>query len=147
MKQIPITNNLKILEDFVQKIPIRLACTIDSEWPAIISLWYTCMDGKIICATQENSKIVSFLRQNPKCAFEIAGDVPPYRGFRGKGIATIRKDGADNVLEILIKKYISKENSELENFLRKNIHNEVLIEINPVKLITWDYSKRMKNSI
>ncbi|MGI9567543.1 MAG: hypothetical protein ACR2LL_11105 [Nitrosopumilus sp.] len=52
--------------------------------PAIISLWYVPIDGKIYCATQSKAKIVSYLQKTP-CGFEIAADTPPYKGIRGEG--------------------------------------------------------------
>ncbi len=147
MKQIAVSKNLKILEEFKERIPIRIACITKYDWPVVLSMWYTVRDGKIYCATQKNAKVVSFLRENPKCAFEIAGDKPPYKGFRGKGTASIKTENAKEILDMLIRKYIPKEDSELEKLLLKNIENEVIIEINPMKLSKWDYSNRMKNSL
>jgi hypothetical protein len=101
----------------------------------------------LYCATQENAKIVKYLEKNPMCAFEIAPDTPPYRGIRGNGVATIRKDIGGKILNDLMGKYLKNQNSQLANFLRDNAENEVAIEINPKKNFSYDYSKRMSDSI
>ncbi|MFX0183194.1 MAG: hypothetical protein ACFE95_08970 [Candidatus Hodarchaeota archaeon] len=54
------------------KIPLRLSVLTESGWPIILSLWYTYAEGKILLATPKKAKIVRFLRNNPKCAFELS---------------------------------------------------------------------------
>jgi hypothetical protein len=48
------------------------------------------------------------------------------------------------ILDILIGKYLGKKESTLSKFLRKNSKTEVAIEITPQKLFNYDYSKRMR---
>ncbi|MDH3312264.1 MAG: pyridoxamine 5'-phosphate oxidase family protein [Nitrosopumilus sp.] len=63
-----------------KKIPIRIAFIKPDGTPNVISLWYAIENEKIYCATQKTAKIVSYLKSNPKCGFEIAADKPPYGG-------------------------------------------------------------------
>ena len=128
-----------------KKIPIRLACLKSNGMPAILSLWYVQIDGKIYCATQKNSKIVSYLEKNPLCSFEIAGDKPPYKGTRGEATAKIIEDKGGEILQTLIQKYLGAKESILSKFLKKQSHNEVAIEITPKRIFNYDYSKRMKD--
>ena len=40
------------------RIPIRLACKTNSDWPMVISLWFIHQNGLLYCATQKSAKIV-----------------------------------------------------------------------------------------
>jgi nitroimidazol reductase NimA-like FMN-containing flavoprotein (pyridoxamine 5'-phosphate oxidase superfamily) len=135
----------KIDDSFLlTKIPIRLACIKPTGVPTVLSLWYVVSDDKIYCATQKTAKIITYLKNNSACSFEIAGDSPPYRGIRGEGIAKILNDKGESVLLALINKYLGKKESNLSNFLKKNSKTEVAIEIEPQRIHAYDYSSRMK---
>jgi hypothetical protein len=127
-------------------IPIRLACINVEGWPITVSLWYVYLEEKIFCATQRNAKIIEYLSGNPKCGFEVAGDLPPYRGVRGWGYAKLDKVRGVEILYMLIKKYLRDEKSSLANFLRRN-DNEMAIEITPLSIFSYDYSDRMKDIV
>ena len=128
------------------KIPVRLSCIMPNGFPCVLSLWFVCVGGKLCCATQESAKIVTYLRKNDSCAFEIAADTPPYRGIRGYGVAKIRRDIGIQILDKLIDRYLENKESKLAKFLRKNSENEVAIEITPNRIFSYDYSKRMSDS-
>jgi len=131
--------------DTDKKIPIRLAFIKSNGVPSVISLWYVCIDGKIYCATQRTAKIILFLQNNQYCCFEIAADKPPYKGVRGEGTVKILNEKGQEILDILIEKYLDKRESILSKFLRKNSKTEIAIEVTPQKLFNQDYSKRMKD--
>lgn len=143
MQQLQYNKNI---DDIVinKNIPIRLAFIKSNGFPSVISLWYVCVDGKIYCATQRTAKIVSFLQNNPYCGFEIAADSPPYKGIRGEGTVKILNKKGQEILGILMEKYLGKKESMLSKFLKKNSKTEVAIEITPQTLFNYDYSKRMK---
>ena len=126
------------------KIPIRLASIKPNGTPSVVSLWYAFFDGKIYCATQKTAKIVSYFKQNPLCGFEIAGDKPPYKGIRGEGTVKIIPDKGQDILDVLIAKYLGKKESRLSQFLKQNSDGEVAIEITLKKIHNYDYSTRMK---
>jgi len=127
------------------KIPLRLACVKPNGVPAIVSLWYLNLNGKLYCATQKSAKIVLYLEQNPVCGFEIAGDKPPYKGTRGDGGVRILENKGRDILNLLIEKYLGGKESVLSKFLKKNSDSEVAIEITPTRLYHYDYSKRMED--
>ena len=127
------------------KIPIRLGYIKPNGNPAIISLWYVCIEDMIYCATQKTAKIVSYLEKKPVCGFEIAGDKPPYKGVRGEGTVKILDEKGMEILDILIDKYLGKKESTLSRFLKNNSKTEVAIEITPQKIFNYDYTKRMKD--
>ncbi|MFB5636558.1 pyridoxamine 5'-phosphate oxidase family protein [Candidatus Nitrosopumilus sediminis] len=127
------------------RIPIRIAFIKHDGSPNIISLWYELIEGKIYCATQKKAKIVSYLEKNPHCGFEIAADKPPYKGFRGTGLAKIIPSDGKKILSLLMAKYLGDKTSTLSQYLQKNLSTEVAIEITPQKIVYYDYSKRMKD--
>ena len=132
------------------KIPIRLACISISDWPIVVSLWYTYLNGKVYCATQNTAKVVKYLRKNPKCGFEIAGDSFPYRGVRGYGKASIVENKGEEILRMLIQKYLTGKETTISSLKlyklllsKEHLQNEVAIEIIPAAIFKWDYKKRM----
>jgi len=84
------------------KIPIRVGLVKSNGAPAVISLWYVCKYGKIYCAVQKTAKIVSYLKKNPVCGFEIAADKLPYKGIRAEGNDNILNETGAYVLDLLI---------------------------------------------
>jgi len=95
------------------------------------------------CATQKNAVILKYLSKNSKCGFEVAGDLPPYRGVRGWGHAKLNETRGSEILHILIKKYLKDEKSRLADFLLRRAENEIAIEIKPSSVFHYDYSNRM----
>ena len=144
MQKLENRNFGQILSD--DKIPIRIAFLKPDGIPYIISLWYEEIQGKIYCATQKSAKIVSYLQKNPNCGFEIAADKPPYKGTRGSGIARIVDERGEEILDILMKKYLGNKESNLFNILKRNAKTEVAIEITPSQVFHYDYSVRMKGA-
>ena len=89
------------------RIPLRLACITPGNWPVVLSLWFEYRQGNLYCASREQAKVISYLKQNDRCAFEIAGDQPPYCGVRGQGIATLDHSRGAEILERLLTKTLS----------------------------------------
>jgi hypothetical protein len=101
------------------------------------------MEEKFFCATQKNAMILKYLSNNSKCGFEVAGDLPPYRGVRGWGYAKLNGTRGSEILHILIKKYLKDEKTQLTDFLLRRANDEVAIEIKPLSMFHYDYSNRM----
>ena len=133
------------VNDFLTRacVPIRLACVTIGDWPITISLWYAYMEEKFFCATQKNAAILKYLSNNSKCGFEVAGDLPPYRGVRGWGYAKLNEARGSEILHILIKKYLKDEKSQFVEFLLRRAENEIAIEIKALSVFHYDYSNRM----
>ena len=129
------------------KIPLRLSCVTDSGWPVGLSLWYLYEDGHLYCATQANARVVDYLQQDTRCAFEVAGDQPPYRGVRGQATAVILPDQGLEILSRLLVRYLTGTDNPLAQKLLSRPTPEVALRITPVNMTTWDFENRMKNSI
>ncbi len=141
-----ITDDVKAyLEEIV--IPLRLSCITHSGWPVVLSLWYLYGDGQLYCATQKTAKVVDYLEREPRCAFEIASDLPPYCGIRGQGRATVDASLGPEILQQLLVRYLGGIHSPLAKRLLSEIDNEVAIAIQPVSIVTWNFIDRMEDSI
>lgn len=143
MQKLDVKNFTDIISD--TKIPIRIAFLKRDGVPNIISLWYEQIEGKIYCATQKSAKIVSYLEKHSTCGFEIATDKSPYKGTRGSETARIIDEKGEEILKILMKKYLGDKESILSKILKKNVKTEVAIEITPEKIFHYDYSMRMRD--
>ena len=129
------------------RIPLRLACATESGWPMAVSLWFKHQNGYLICATQKSARVISYLQNDPRCAFEIASDLPPYCGVRGQAIASIDESIGGEILEQLLVRYLGGKDSALARNLVAKSENEVAIILKPVKIYTWDFSSRMQDVI
>ena len=128
-------------------IPLRLAFVTNSGWPFIVSLWYVYQDQKLYCATHKSAKILNHLRSGQKCAFEIGNNEPPYRGIRGRGTMTLLQGRGEQVLKTLLSRYLKNVDSPLAKRLLARSQDEIVIEIRLERTYSWDYTKRMRESI
>jgi hypothetical protein len=110
----------------------------------VLSLWFLYRQGRLYCATQESARVVAYLQQDPRCAFEIAEDRPPYCGVRGQAKAKIRKDIGTEILEDLLLRYLGTLDHPLATGLLAKAETEVAIELEPLQAFTWDFSQRME---
>ncbi|MCY3411591.1 MAG: pyridoxamine 5'-phosphate oxidase family protein [Candidatus Heimdallarchaeota archaeon] len=138
------------MKDFLKEIniPIRLSCLLPSGYPIVLSLWfiYEPRDDTLICASSEGSKLISYLRTNPKVGFEIASELPPYCGIRGYGTVTLHPDHELQLMKQLYMKYFTNQNSQLYRFLTSRPKQEIQIVIKPQKVFDWNFQKRMQDS-
>lgn len=142
MREILLEHN-KYLEETI--IPIRIASKTESGWPVVVSLWFLHLDGLLYCATQKSARIVKYLKNDPRCGFEIAEDRPPYCGLRGQANAEIDEGKGIEILKKLLVRYLgSVENILAEKLLAKS-EQEVAIILEPKQVFTWDFSSRMAN--
>ena len=122
-------------------IPVRLASS--GTFPLVQSLWFLFEDDALWCATQVDAVVTRRLQREPRCGFEVSADLPPYRGVRGTGIATIEPTAATVVLPRLIERYVGDEPTPLSTWLLSRLDTEVAIRIGDLSITTWDYSGRM----
>ncbi len=123
-------------------IPVRLA-TSGSAGPLVQSMWFLWRDGRLWCATQDSAVVVHRLEADPRCAFEVAGDLPPYRGVRGQGVAEVIRADGEGVLTDLLHRYFGGTGSGLARWLLSRADSEVAIAIRPDHMTSWDFRSRM----
>lgn len=124
-------------------IPARISAISTSGWPVIVSLWFLYEKGDLFCATRSTSKIARLLIDQPRVAFEFSGDTPPYFGIRGQGLASVSADGNGVLLSRLVERYLGDDRPRFREWLLKGSNNEVSIRIRPMRIMSWDYRKRM----
>jgi nitroimidazol reductase NimA-like FMN-containing flavoprotein (pyridoxamine 5'-phosphate oxidase superfamily) len=127
------------------EIPVRLACLSASGAPLLCSVWFLYEGDAIWCATPRSARLAENLEKDPRCAFEIAGDLMPYCGVRGQGSATLSRPDGPAVLLRLIDRYLHSRESAFARWLIARQDDEVAIRINPAWLTSWDFSKRMNS--
>jgi PPOX class probable F420-dependent enzyme len=132
------------------KLNIQLATIDEDGYPTIQPVWfyYDTDFGKIYTGTQKMTKKVQNLKRNPdKVYFSIDDENFPYKGVKGKGIATISEDREKNlkIVEKINLKYLGTLEHPLAKMLMENTRNgtEVVIEITPKFFSAWDFSKAM----
>ena len=126
-------------------IPVRLASN-GRTYPLVQSLWFRYEKGALWCCTRADSVLVRRLLRDRHCAFEVSADLPPYRGVRGRGKATVLTEGAEATLPVLLDRYLGGTESPLASWLLSRLDDEVAIRIDDLVVSSWDYSARMAKS-
>jgi len=127
-----------------QRIPIRLACLTGKGEPLVCSLWYLYENGCFWCATQKSARVARYLARHPLCGFEVAPEMPPYRGVRGQAEAALLPDRGPDVLQRLIERYLGDLDSDFAGWLLARSNRETAIRLRPTWLTSWDFSARMQ---
>ena len=129
-----------------QRSPLRLAVIDKDGFPIVCSRWYI-LDGEdILCASHASAKIIRVLKDNPHCAFDVSVNDSPYRGVRGKALATLTKDREGLVLAKLINRFIGDSQPSLKAWLLSRSADEYVIRLTPKTLSSWDYGQRMQGN-
>ena len=126
-------------------IPIRLACNARAGFPLLLSVWFLFEEDHLWCAVQRDSKLARCLAADDRCAFEVAGDEPPYRGVRGQGRAALVAARGEEILGRLLDRYLGGRESDLGRWLLGRASDEVAIRIAPAWVTAWDFTERMKD--
>jgi nitroimidazol reductase NimA-like FMN-containing flavoprotein (pyridoxamine 5'-phosphate oxidase superfamily) len=135
------------VDDFLTTaIPVRLSCRTPAGHLWMLSLWFLWEDGSLWCATGADADVVRYLRADDEVAFEVSTNDPPYRGVRGRGHATIDADEEKAMLRRLLTRYLGGTDSPLAERLLDPARDEVRIRVDPVRLHSWDYSRRMSDA-
>jgi general stress protein 26 len=132
------------------KLNMQIA-TIDEEgYPMIQPTWFLHdnKESKIYTATQKTAKKVQNIRRNPdKIYFSIDDENYPYKGVKGRAVATISENIQKNlpIVEKINIKYLGTIEHPLAKMIIENTRNgtEVVIEITPKFFSAWDFGKAM----
>ncbi len=129
------------------RIPMRLAANTASGFPVILSLWFLPQEDELLAAVHRDARIAKRLKTDPRCAFEIAPNEPPYRGVRGRAVASLDPDGAPELLDRLLDRYLGSGDSSLGRFLLARAEEELIVRLQPSRIDSWDYSERMEDAL
>ena len=128
-------------------LPIRLSCIGADGFPRVISLWYQFRMNTLFCVTHQSSQLVLLLKHCNRVGFEVSPNSPPYYGVRGTGLASLSELGSSPALDELIGRYLGSHESSLAQWLLSRRDEEILISIRPQTFFSWDYRKRMSNTV
>jgi hypothetical protein len=128
-------------------IPLRIAVTTPTEWPLVLSVWFVPVGDELLVATRPTSALVRCLEVRPRCAFEVAGDTPPYCGIRGRAEVVLDHAAGADTLDVLLERYLGGTTSPLADRLRLDAPDEVCIRLRPLSIASWDYRARMASSL
>ena len=140
--------NREETEGFLEsKLNLQLATNDEQCNPNIQPVWfYYDKDGeKLLITTSKSAKKTQNLRNRPSVYFSIDDENQPYKGVKGRGIATIIEDPKRLVPQgdRISLKYLET----LDHPVAKMISDlskkgeVVLVEISPKFFSTWDYGK------
>lgn len=121
-------------------IPIRIASAGRTS-PLVQSLWFLHAEDSLWCCTQAEAVLTRRLRSDPRCGFEVSGDLPPYRGVRGTATAEILPERAADMLPRLIERYDAP--APLAEWLLSRLDREVAIRLHDLRVTTFDFTTRM----
>jgi general stress protein 26 len=129
------------------KLNLQLATNDEQCNPNIQPVWFNYDRGiqKLFVTTSKLAKKTKNLRNRPNVYFSIDDENPPYKGVKGRGIATIIEDPKRIVPQgdKISLKYLGT----LDHPIAKMISDlsekgeVVLVEISPKFFSTWDYGK------
>ena len=129
------------------KLNLQLASIDEKGDPNIQPIWfnYDKTNQKIFIITPKSSRKIQNLQDKSNIYFSIDDENPPYKGVKGKGIATIVVDAKKTIpqAETINKKYLGTLDHPLAQMILESAKkgNHVLVEIAPKFFSTWDFGK------
>jgi PPOX class probable F420-dependent enzyme len=145
--EVPGMNNEEAERFLESKLNLQLATTDDQGEPNIQPVWfyYDKDREKLLIATSKLSKKTQNLRNKPTIYFSIDDESPPYKGVKGKGIATIVEDPNRTLShgDSISMKYLGTLDHPIAKMISEGSKrgDNVVIEISPKFFSTWDYGK------
>ena len=106
-------------------------------------MWFVADRNEIWCSTQVSSSIARYFDANDHCGLEVAADQPPYRGVRGQAHVTLHRDRGNEILSVLLDRYLGGRETDLAKWLLSRADDEVALRLRPFRCQTWDYTERM----
>lgn len=129
------------------KLNLQLATNDEQCNPNIQPVWfhYDKDVKKLFITTSKSAKKTKNLRNRPNVYFSIDDENPPYKGVKGRGIATIIEDPKRIVPkgDKISLKYLGTIDHPLAKMISdlSEKGEVVLVEISPKFFSTWDYGK------
>lgn len=129
------------------KLNLQFGTIDDQGDPNIGPVWfnYDKSREKLLILTPKTSKKIHNIRKKAIIYFSIDDGNFPYRGVKGKGIATIIEDPSMTIPEAkkIYMKYLGTLDHPIPNVILDSVQkgNHVIIEIDPKFFSTWDFAK------
>ena len=157
-----ISNNMKVLkanpeipsmtmeeaERFLEsKLNLQFATIDDKGDPNIQPVWfyYDKNEEKLFIMTGKKTKKSQNIRERPIIYFCVEDGNSPYKGVKGKGVATIFNDlqAVISISEKMITKYLGTLDNPMAKAIseRSKSGEGIIIEVTPKFFSTWDFGK------
>ena len=128
-----------------KKLFARIGSIDKNGDPNVHPVWYYFDNDKIYFETGKDARKTQNIKKRSKIYFCIDDDTAPYKGVRGKGVASILQDvnTSLSIVEKLVIKYTGSFDNKMAKFLFNSVKSgeSVVIEIAPLFFATWDHSK------
>jgi len=128
-----------------QKLFARIGSIDKNGDPNVHPVWYYFDNDKIYFETGRDSRKAQNIKKKNTIYFCIDDDTAPYKGVRGKGVATVLQNINKSlpIVEKLLVKYIGNLEDKMAKFLFNSVKSgeSIVFEITPQFFATWDHSK------
>jgi general stress protein 26 len=149
--EIPGMTREEEVERFLEsKLNLQIATIDEKDEPNIQPVWfyYDKDAGKLLLTTSKLAKKTRNLRRKSTIYFSIDDENLPYKGVKGKGIATIVEDPNRIVPQAdrISMKYLGTLDHPVAIMITDGAKKGevVLVEISPKFFSTWDYGKMQR---
>jgi general stress protein 26 len=146
--EIPGMNREEVDRVLDSKLNLQLATIDEMGHPNIQPVWFDHDKDKrkLIILTGGTAKKTQNIRKNSNIYFSVDDCNIPYKGVKGKGVATIVEDPRIVMLtaeKIGLKYYGTLDHPGAKAITeRSKTSDAVVIEINPKFFSTWDFGKK-----
>jgi nitroimidazol reductase NimA-like FMN-containing flavoprotein (pyridoxamine 5'-phosphate oxidase superfamily) len=129
------------------KLNLQIGTIDDDRDPNIQPVWfnYDTDREKFLIITPKATRKIKNLRNKPNVYFSIDDENFPYKGVKGKGIATVVDDPVKTVPKAkkVYMKYLGTLDHPIPRMILESVQkgNHVIIEIDPKFFSTWDFAK------
>ena len=147
IKGTPSMSKEEVHTFFEKKLNLQIGTIDDEGDPNIQPVWFNYDKDreKLLIITPKAAKKIQNLRKNPNVYFSIDDENFPYKGVKGKGIATVVEDALKTVPEAkkINMKYLGTLDHPIPRMILEGAEkgNHVIVEIDPKFFSTWDFAK------
>ena len=126
------------------KLNLLLGTLDEKGEPNVHPVWYLYENGNLYVETSKTAKKAQNVRNKNTVYFCIDDEKIPYKGVRGKALATIIKEVPKMlpIAEKIMVKYTGSLENNVAKFLLDGVRSgsSVLLELEPKYFATWDHS-------
>ena len=139
----PPMSNEEVNTFLENELNLQFGTIDDDGGPNIQPVWFNYDKDreKFLIITPKATKKIKNLRIRPNVYFSIDDENLPYKGVKGKGVATVVDDPVRTVPEAkkIYMKYLGTLNHPIPRMILESVQkgNHVIIEINPKFFSAW----------
>jgi nitroimidazol reductase NimA-like FMN-containing flavoprotein (pyridoxamine 5'-phosphate oxidase superfamily) len=127
------------------KLILRLATVNQDGDPEIQPVWYHYANDRLYVMTGHNSRKIRNIRHRKVVYFSVDTEISPYKGVKGKAVATILADNkkAVEIAEEMGARYLGSAKNPMAKRFTEAVRTgkDIVIEIVPEYFSVWDYGK------